>query len=60
MTKKPAYRLTFDDAVLVWKKHWSGEIQSRIAAFFDTNQGRISEVLNGTRHAGSEVRARQS
>lgn len=56
--RKPARVLTFQDAVEVWRKSWAGEIQSRIAAAFDTNQGRISEVLNGLRHPGSEQAAR--
>jgi predicted XRE-type DNA-binding protein len=51
----PSYRLTFDDAVQVWLRHWSGEIQSRIAASFDVNQGRVNEVLKGHRHAGSKT-----
>lgn len=52
---KPSYRLTFDDAVKVWLMRREGEIQSRIAARFDVNQGRISEVLAGKRMPGSEL-----
>lgn len=58
--RRPSYRLTFDDAVRVWRMHWSGEINSRIAAHFDVNQGRISEVLTRKHHAGSELAARQA
>lgn len=56
--RKPSYRLTFDDAVQVWKLSWAGETQMRIAAFFDCNIGRINEVLKGFRHPGSEQVAR--
>ena len=50
-------RLTPQDAVQVWLMHWRGEIQSRIAATFDVNQGRISEVLNGHLHPDSRSNA---
>ena len=43
---KPSRVLTFEDAIQVWLMKWDGWLQSRIAAHFDTNQGRISEVLN--------------
>lgn len=56
--RKPSYRLTFEDAVKVWKLWWQGETQMRIAAFFDCNIGRINEVLKGFRHPGSEDAAR--
>lgn len=56
--RRPARILTFQDAVEVWRENWAGEIQSRIAAAFDTNQGRISEILNGHCHPGSEQVAR--
>lgn len=29
---KPSYRLTFEDAVEVWIRHWPGEYQNRIAS----------------------------
>jgi hypothetical protein len=45
--------LTFDEAVEVHKMIAAGVIQSRIAAHFDVNGGRISEVNTGKRHAGS-------
>lgn len=56
-TGSPAHVLTFDEAVEVWLMHWDGSIQSRIAAHFDTNQGRISEVLKGERLPGSRDEA---
>ncbi len=57
---RPAYRLTFEDAVMIWKLKWQGWLQSRIAAHFDTNAGRVSEVLTGKRFPGSEQAAHAS
>lgn len=56
--RKPSYRMTFADAVEVWRKYLAGEYQNRIAAIFDVNQGRISEILTGKAHQGSETAAR--
>lgn len=53
--RKPSYRLTFDDAVSVWIKFWEGEFQNRIAAAFDTNPGRINEVVKERKHIGSKA-----
>lgn len=50
----PSRKLTFHDAIDIWAMHRQGWIQSRIAAKFDVNQGRISEVLSGKSHLGSE------
>ena len=50
--------LTFEDAVQVWLIYWKGEFQNRIAARFDCNPARISEVLKGKLHPGSEQVAR--
>jgi hypothetical protein len=58
--RKPSYRLTSADAVEVWRRYWAGEYQNRIAAFFDVNQGRISEIITGKAHCGSEAAARRS
>lgn len=55
-TTKP---LSFDDAVEVWLLHRSGWFQHRIAAKFDVNQGRISEVLKERAHRGSREAASQ-
>ena len=55
----PSRTLTFNDAVLIWLRHWSGEFQNRIAASFDVNQGRVNEVLKRRRHVGSEEAARE-
>ena len=53
----PSHRLTFEDAVIVWIMHWHGEIQSRIAAYFDVNGGRVNEVLKENKHIGSRGEA---
>ena len=57
MSTRPSPRLTFDDAVDVWKSHFAGEFQHRIAARFDVNPGRISEILKGVKHEGSREAA---
>jgi hypothetical protein len=54
---KPSYKLTFDDAIVVWLRFWNGEFQNRIAASFDVNPGRVNEVLKGRLHSGSEQAA---
>ena len=51
------YRLTFDDAVDVWTRSWMGGFQHRIAASFDVNPGRVSEVLKERTHVGSRLAA---
>ena len=51
--QSPSYRLTFHDAVDIWIRHWNGEYQNRIAAHYDTNPARVSEVIKGHRHRGS-------
>ena len=51
------YRLTFDDAVDVWLRHWNGEFQHQIAAFYGVNQGRINDVLQERMHSGSRAAA---
>jgi predicted XRE-type DNA-binding protein len=50
--------VTFDMAIQFWLYRWSGMNQHDIAALFGVNQGRVSEVLNGYRHPGSEGAAR--
>ncbi|WP_303719580.1 hypothetical protein [Brevundimonas naejangsanensis] len=49
----PTRRLSIQDAVQIWIRHWDGEHQHRIAAAFNVNQGRISEILNCRLFAGS-------
>jgi hypothetical protein len=53
--RRPSPRLTFDDAVEVWKRHFLGETQHHIAQAFGVNQGRVSEILAAKRHAGSRA-----
>ncbi|CAA2143123.1 hypothetical protein [Hyphomicrobium sp. ghe19] len=53
----PSHRLTFEDAVKIWLLSWAGELQSRIAAQFDVNGGRVNEVLKEHRHRGSRQEA---
>jgi hypothetical protein len=48
------YRLTFNDAVDIWLRHWAGEYQHTIAASYDVSQGRVN-VLNERRHIGSKA-----
>lgn len=52
--RRPSPRLTFDDAIEVWKRHFLGEAQHHIAQAFAVNQGRISEVLKERKHPGSK------
>ncbi len=49
-----SYTLTFDDAVDVWLRHWSGEFQHKIAAYYGVNQGRVNEVLKERLCPGSK------
>jgi len=46
---RPSRQLTKEDAVQVWFMLWDGWLQSRIAAYFDVNSGRVSEVKTGKR-----------
>lgn len=57
-TGEPSRVLTYEDAIEVWLMKWDGWLQSRIAAYFDVNQGRVSEVIHGHLHPGSENDAR--
>ncbi|RTL74117.1 MAG: hypothetical protein EKK36_11470 [Bradyrhizobiaceae bacterium] len=51
----PSYKLTFEDAVQIWKRHRAGEYQNRIAAAYDVNPGRVNEVLKERIHVGSRA-----
>ncbi len=42
-------QLTLGDAVEIWRRRSRGEAQHKIAAAFDVNQGRISEIISGKR-----------
>lgn len=56
----PSYRLTKEDAVQVWHRHWNGEFQNRIAADFDVNPGRINEVIKEKTFVGTRELALKS
>jgi len=48
-------KLTFNDAVDIWLRHWAGEYQHTIAASHDVSQGRVNDVLNERLHIGSKA-----
>ncbi len=45
--RRPSYTLTAHDAAIIKKRLQTGELQSRIAADFDVNSGRIAEINTG-------------
>lgn len=47
LPRRPSRKLTKSDAIKVWKLREKGWLQHRIAAEFDVNQGRISEIITG-------------
>jgi len=53
--RKPSKKLNFLQAIEVWKRLRKGEFQNRIAADYDVNPGRISEIKKGQLHFGSEL-----
>lgn len=53
-----SYRLTFEDAVIIWIRRWTGEYQHDIAASFRVNSARVNDVLKGRLHPASEYVAR--
>ena len=55
--RSPSHRLTFEDAVALWKLYISKHYVQRIAAHFDCNIGRVYEVVRGILHPGSKDRA---
>jgi hypothetical protein len=44
----------FDEAVDVWLRYWSGQLQHDIAHDYRINAGRVSEVLTEKAHIGSK------
>jgi hypothetical protein len=52
--KVPSRKLSFEDAVQIWVRHWNGEFQNRIAASYDVNPGRVNEILKERIHVGSK------
>ncbi len=57
LSNAKTYRLTFEDAVNVWLRHWNGEFQHNIAASYAVNPGRINEVLKERTYFGSKAEA---
>jgi len=55
--RTPSHRLTFADAVEIWKLYIAKHFVQRIAAQFDCNVGRIYEVVRGIIHPGSKEQA---
>ncbi len=55
--RMPCHRLTFNEAVEIQNRLMDREFQSRIAADYDVNIGRISEVKTGLLHPGSRAEA---
>lgn len=55
--RKPSHRLTFLDAVDIWKRYIGKHYVQRIASHFDCNVGRIYEVVKGQMHSGSKEQA---
>jgi hypothetical protein len=47
-------KFTFDEAIDVWLRHWSGQTGDQIAHDYRINAGRVSDVLNENRHLGSK------
>ncbi len=55
--RRPSKHLSYKDAVEIHLMIRDGWLQSRIAAHFDTNGGRISEINTGKSHPGSKDEA---
>lgn len=49
--RKPSNRITSNDVPVIKKRIRQGEFQNRIAADYDVNQGRISEIKTGKKFA---------
>lgn len=45
--REPSRQLTWDDAAIIKKRIKEGQFLNRIAADFDVNPGRISEIKTG-------------
>jgi hypothetical protein len=56
-TRKPSYRLNRADAAVVKLLLSQGLFVHRIAAMFDVNPGRISEIKTGRRFADVDAAA---
>lgn len=47
-------KFTFEEAVDVWLRRWSGQFHHEIAAAYVINSWRVSDVLNEVTHVGSK------
>jgi hypothetical protein len=47
-------KFTFEEAVDVWLRRWSGQFHHEIAAAYVINWDRVSDVLNEVTHVGSK------
>ena len=52
--------LSLSDAIEIWRRRSAGEAQHKIAAAYNVNQGRISEILSGKRFPAAERLAQNS
>ncbi|TYL85962.1 hypothetical protein FXB38_09135 [Bradyrhizobium cytisi] len=52
-------KFTFEEAVDVWLRRWSGQYQHEIAAAYVINPRAVNHVLKGITHAGSKDEAAQ-
>ncbi|MCK1480490.1 hypothetical protein IVB27_38600 [Bradyrhizobium sp. 197] len=50
-------QFTFDEAIDVWLRRWSGQYHHEIAAAYVINWGRVSDVLKEQTHVGSKQEA---
>ncbi|SPF81179.1 hypothetical protein [Pseudoprimorskyibacter insulae] len=55
--RRPSHALTFNDAIEICELYLAGEFQNRIAAKFDVNPGRVSEVIKGRKFIGAMQQA---
>jgi hypothetical protein len=51
--RKPSYRLQLSDVPAILERIRNGEFLNRIAADYDVNPGRISEVKTGKMFGGT-------
>lgn len=57
ITNNLPYRLTLEDAVDIWLRHWDGQYQHHIAADYRINPGRVNDVLKGRRFPEAKAMA---
>src|SRR5258706_11504793 len=55
--RTPSHRLTFNDAIAVWKRYIDKDFVQRIAADMDCNVARVYDVVRGKMHSGSKEQA---